>query len=330
MHARPAAAALALALLALAGCAGKGGGTAAPGATAASGPPHAAGLLPPTLKVGDWWNFTAPTGALSYVISADAGDDYTMDTDNAGLAFFNALSDVSTLGPIRKADLAGSQGKDRVEFLQWPLRDGRNWTTTWDGAKVAITAQVSGEVAKMTAKRENGTLYAKYTYSNRTHWFTDLDFMDDAGNSAFELKLQASGSAFGGTVKRWDLTPVANLHGDLAAVPPPPPGSYQVPLTATDVYVSATLACTAGVVNVGTSPSPFVTGIAGADTRGGGVGGQPCPATASFAGSAGAPQAPPQGGASETWGYSVTAAPGSAGTYSLVVLVRTLHATPVA
>src|SRR5436853_3597621 len=105
MLARPLLVALALVLLALAGCSGKGGTPTSSTPVAAGTSQAAAGLLPPTLKVGDWWNFTAPTGALSYVITADAGDDYTMGTDNPGLAFFDTLSDVSTLGPIRKADL---------------------------------------------------------------------------------------------------------------------------------------------------------------------------------------------------------------------------------
>jgi hypothetical protein len=323
---RPAAALLAVALLALPGCASKG--ATAPTAPAAAPGAHVHGLLPPTLRVGDWWNYTAPGGALSYVVSADGGDDYTMDTDNPGLAFFSALSKVSTLGPISKADLSGSQGKDRVQFFQWPLTDGKNWTTTWDNLPVLISARVAGDVAQMTAKRQNGTLYATYSYSNQTRWFTAIDFKDAKGQSAFALKLQASGKAFAGTIKRWDLQPVAHLAGDLAAVPPPQPGSYQVPLSATDVYARVELACTAGVANVGTAPSPFVGGIAGADPRGGGVSGQPCPASGVFAGSAGAPQAPPQGG-SETWGYSVTAAPGTTGTYRMDILIRTLHATTV-
>lgn len=328
MLARPLLAVALVLPLGLAGCAGNGGGSTSPTAGAAArGPaaPHA--LMPPVLKVGDWWNYTAPGGALSYVVSADNGDDYTMDTDNPGLAFFNALSDVSTLGPIRKADLAGSQGSDRVAFLQWPLVDGKNWTTTWDGLPIHITAKVAGGEARMEGRRANGTLYVAYTYSNRTRWFTDLDFKDPKGESAFELKLQASGAKFPGTIKRWDLAKVVDLKGDLAS--PPVPASYNVPVSATDVYVTASVSCTTGLAEVGTSPAPFVGAATGTDPRGGGVGGSPCPLGDTFAGSAGAPKAPPQGGATETWGYSVTTAPGTAGSYALTILVRTLHASPV-
>ncbi|MFO1534264.1 MAG: hypothetical protein ABR586_01220, partial [Thermoplasmatota archaeon] len=97
MLARPLAAALLLASLALAGCVGREPATTT-SAQAATGRAQPHGLLPPVLHVGDWWNFTTATGALSYVVSADAGDDYTLDTDDAGLAFYDARTDVSTLG----------------------------------------------------------------------------------------------------------------------------------------------------------------------------------------------------------------------------------------
>ncbi|MCA1811672.1 MAG: hypothetical protein LC623_06635 [Halobacteriales archaeon] len=245
MLARPLAAALLLASLALAGCVGREPATTT-SAQAATGRAQPHGLLPPVLHVGDWWNYTAPGGDLSYVVAADGGADYTMDTDNAGLAFFDALSDVSTLGPVRKSDLAGSQGDARVEFFKWPLTDGRNWTTTWDGLPVAISAKVDGEVAQMTARRQNGTVFATYAYSNRTRWFTELDFKDDRGDSAFGLKLQAAGTGFPGKLLRYAVTPVA------AGAPAPAPrvgynGGFTVPAGATDVYLAFSTACSPGV-----------------------------------------------------------------------------------
>src|SRR5437868_1566344 len=99
-----------LTVLLLSGCAGSGPTSST---TTAATAPAATGLAVPVLHVGDWWNFTSPTGALSYVVSGESATEYTFDTDSSSLAFFNAQSDVSTLGPIRKADLAGSQGDGR-------------------------------------------------------------------------------------------------------------------------------------------------------------------------------------------------------------------------
>lgn len=254
MVSRPLVAALLLASAALAGCAGNvdtaASGTSAQGTTAAA---RVHALFPPVLKVGDWWNFTAPGGGLSYVVAADAGADYTMDTDNAGLAFFNALSDVSMLGAIRKSDLAGSQGQTRVEFLKWPLTDGKNWTTTWDGIPVRIAAKVDGDAAHLTAKRQDGTVFATYSYSNRTRWLTEIDFKDEAGDTAFLLKLQASGTGFLGRLVRYELTPVAE------EAPAPQPqvgynGNFDVPAGATDVYLAFSTACNPGVFVLSMGP----------------------------------------------------------------------------
>jgi hypothetical protein len=258
---------------------------------------HAAGLMPPVLKVGDWWNYTAPGGALSYVVSADAGDDYTLDTDNAGLAFFDALSDVSTLGAIRKSDLAGSQGKDRVQFLQWPLTDGRNWTTSWDGVPIAITAKVTGEAAQMTAKRANGTLYATYAYSNRTRWFTALDFMDEKGQPTFALKLQASGSAFPGKLLRYTLATAVEVTDAL-----PQARTFNVPGTATDVWLSYASSCATGALTVAFGPNPPVQAAPepGLPDRGF-TDSDPCPKNVAFQGSVGGPQDPRGDG----WGLLV-------------------------
>lgn len=323
MPSRPAAA-LALALLALAGCVGEGGSaTTAPPAGGASGAgapggPHAGmgGLMPPVLKVGDWWNFTSPAGAHSYVVSADSGSDYVLDTDSQDFAFYDARFDISMLGTMRKSDLAGSQGSGRVEFLQWPLHDGRSWATTWDGVKLTVTAKVEGDVARLTGAREDGTPYVTYIYSNRTRWFTGIDFKDEQGNSAFELKLQASGEGFPGRLVRWGLKEVLAREGDLPAAES---GTFQVSTSATDVYAQSILSCTTGhaMVAVGVAAGPH------AAQQGYGPPGSTCPAQEAFAGSLGKPQD------GDTWGYvlSSSGVPGAApaGTFWLRVWERTLQ-----
>jgi hypothetical protein len=297
MSVRPLAALLALLLVALGGCMGKGGPAPAVSPGGGAHQDHAAGLLPPTLQVGDWWNFTTPGGALSYVVSAEGADDYTMDTDDAGLAFFNALSDVSTLGSIRKADLAGSQGKERVQFFQWPLTDGKNWTTTWDGLRIHIAAKVSAEAAQLTAKRENGTLFATYSYSNRTRWLTAIDFKDERGESGFAMKLQASGSAFPGTLKRYTLAKVLEV-----ASPAPQAQTFTVPGGVTDVWLSYAATCTGnGDLTVALGPNPPVETAPqpGLPSRGF-TDREPCPKAIVFQGPIGGPR-----GGGDGWGLLV-------------------------
>ena len=322
---RPGAAACLLLVSLLAGCAGSSSG--APESSSGAPAVGTTSLQAPSWSAGDWWNYTGTGGAFTYVVTAVGGSDYTMATDSAGLAFFDARFDVSTLGAIRKADLAGSQGTTRVEFFHWPLRDNLTWTTTWDGESMGIKAKELGPGKfGMTATHQNGTVYATYTYDNKTSWLTEVDFKDGHGNSAFGFQLQTSGHKFAGNVKHWDLVTAVQIVGDLAQ-PPPAPGTYEVPLTAFDVYVSATVACTQGTANIGTSPFPYVTGATGVETRGGGAGVQTCPGANTFSGSAGAPKAPAQGGTTENWGWSLYGS--GTGSYSFLVLVRTLHIDPV-
>src|SRR5690349_2278920 len=118
---------LPLLLLALAGCAGSDapaadeadGGDGLPMEHGAHGSADAGThLLVPEWAVGDFWTMSSPQGGtFTYAVSADAGADWVMDTDNLDNAFFDARGDISFLGKVRKLDLAGSQGTTRVEFL---------------------------------------------------------------------------------------------------------------------------------------------------------------------------------------------------------------------
>jgi hypothetical protein len=156
-----------------------------------------------------------------------------------------------------------------------------------------------------------------------------LRFYDANGTLSFGSSVTASGHNFAGKTVTWALDEIVNTEGDMAAPGAPEQGTFDVPLTATDVWGHVKVDCSQGVISVGVAPMPIAPTIAGTDPRGGGAGGNPCPAVAESFGSMGAPKAPAQGGASESWGWSVTKSPG-AGTYSLQVLVRTLIETGVA
>lgn len=318
--------------MSVAGCAG-GDGPADPSATGAnpgSGASATQLQAPAPLRVGDWWNYTVGVGgSWSYIVTAAGSSDYTMETDTPSLAFFNARSDVSTLGAIRVSDLAGSQGETRVEFLRWPLTEGKNWTTTWDGETITVRVHLaSPTVAQLTGYTANGTKYVTYTYDRAVKWFTEIDFKDDDGESAFGIQLARHGGNFTGSVARWTLDHVVTMSGDLAQ--PEQPGQFEVPLTATDVWVRYAISCTAGQATLGVAPMPLVPSIAGADERGAGEVAQQCPFEAGFSGPAGAPKVPAQGGTSEAWGFSVISNAPSAGTYEMEILVRTLAWAPVA
>ena len=170
---------LALLSILLAGCSG-GGGAGGGGDGDSSGTPTAAppgtpsGDGVPSWTLGDWWTYDTPFGESTYVVTADQGSDWFLDTTNPETAFLDARTDVSRLGPQRKSDLAGSQGAERVEFFRWPLSDGASWMTTWDGEDVTVTAS-AGPDGSFDFLAENATapMY-RYTYLPATGWFGEL------------------------------------------------------------------------------------------------------------------------------------------------------------
>lgn len=306
-----------LPVLLLAGCSGKEPAAEEDGAAPlASHDAHggsAAGthLLAPTWSLGDYWTLSSPQGGtFTHAVSADQGDDWVVDTDNADTAFFDALGDISFLGKVRKADLAGSQGSARVEFLRFPLQDNLSWSTTWDGAPTMIHVQsVADGKAELLAMRADGTTYAQYTYSDKARYFTRFAFYDPEGMAVgFEWSLQTSGSNFGGQLVRWS---VAELFATSGAIPTGTAKNFPVEPGFTDIHVSATLDCTAGAVAVAVGPP---TGPA--EDRGYAAQGA-CPLADQDAYSVEAPTE------QEQWGAFVSGSPATTGTLELRVVGRT-------
>lgn len=250
-----------LPFLLLAGCAGGGSKAPAEGQTDGDLSPgphgeHAAGahLLAPEWTVGDYWTMQSPQGgAFTHAVSGESGDDWIVDTDNPDTAFFDAASDISFLGKVRKSDLAGSQGDARVQFLRFPLQSGMSWSTTWDGAPTMIhVGDVEGGKAEVTAMRADGSTYAKYTYGDKERYFTHFAFYSPDGSTVnYEWTLQKSGAGFGGQLVRWGLDELFSSSG---AIPTTGGNTFQVEPGYTDVYISAVLDCTAGAVAVAVGP----------------------------------------------------------------------------
>lgn len=316
----------------LAGCTGGGDadgdepGMGRPGGHGAHGDQDAAThLLAPTWEVGQWWRLESEqsSGPFAHVVSGEAGDHWVVDTDSPDIAFFDARSDISFLGPVRKADLAGSQGAQRVEFFQFPLTPGKNWTTTWDGLPIDIhVAAVEAGKARLQARHENGTPYADYTYDAKTGYFGEYAFYGPDGETVgFGARVTSSGRGFSGDLVRWDVDPVFEQAGAVSDV-----GFFSnlpVPLTVTDVYAELTVDCTAGSFVAGVAPMPVVTTVAGLDDRGAGTTTGACPLTMAFAGAVGAPRETVPGSTEEQWGYSASGSPASVGTFSFSIFLRT-------
>lgn len=194
-------------LTVLAGCTDGGGG-----AEGGSGP-HGGGAAveAPQWEIGDHWSFDnmgSDGGASSttIVVTGESGGEWIVDTNEPEHALFHAREPVSYLGEVRKSDLAGSQGGDRVQFFDFPLEANKTWTTTWDGLRVDLEVRhVFDDGRVHIVAMADGRTFAEYEYSSAAGFFEYIDFYDDNGTKAFEMDLSDHGSDFTGTVYRYDI-----------------------------------------------------------------------------------------------------------------------------
>lgn len=318
---RPTLLAIAMAAL-LAGCAdpaplAEDGGTAADGMGAHGMHDAATHILAPEWAPGDSWTLSSPQQPepFTHVVTADAGDDWVVDTDSTTTAYFDARFDISFLGKVRKSDLAGSQGSTRVEFLRFPLAKDLEWTTTWDGEPMAVKVlDVASGKATVQAHRADGSLYAEYAYDSNARYFSRFAFYaPDGATVGFEWSLQSSGP-FSGNAVRWTLE---ELFATSGPVPQNQYGVFNVAPGFTDVYVDGLLQCEEGAVVLAVGPFTGPAEDRGYSNTG------PCPIAA---GDSYAVAAPAQ---AEQWGVLLSSTPTTVGTLELHVFGRTLAEVPV-
>lgn len=310
-----------VACLALAGCT-DGGGDASPGGGTPAGDAGEDGLVDgdtrlqlPSWEVGQWWTLSSDQAAapFTHVVAANGSADYTLATDSPDLAFFDARFDISFLGPVRKSDLAGSQGSTRVQFFEFPLTAGKSWSTTWDGLDIDINVtSVQGGLAKLEARHANGTLYAAYSFDGKTGYFRDYAFYGADGTTVgFAAKATASGKDFAGDLVRWQLQELYSFHGPMAG---PVAQNFDIDPGATDVWIGVAIACSAGAVTLNVGASTGIQSERGVSANG------PCPLQFSEQFAITAPMQ------QEAWGVQHAPAPPAAttATLDLDVLLRTL------
>lgn len=234
----------------VAGCAGRGGGGADAGPTP-SAAPDGDGLGAPAWAIGHWWLYGIEAGdggegaPTTYVVAEDQGDDWWMATDSPERAFQDQRDDISRLGPQRKADLAGSQGDDRIEFFHWPLAAGATWPTRWDGQAVTVTVDAADPTgASLTARNATQVAYT-YTYDAEAGWFGELHRHGPDGQVAFSLVLLDFGGNWTGQLASWDLVSLVDDESP-AGQPNLRLGGYprlDVPAGATDLWMSYRIPC---------------------------------------------------------------------------------------
>lgn len=159
----------------------------------------------PEWNVGDYWTYDSPNGTFSLVVSGEEGSDWVMETTGSDLALFHARDEVSYLGKIGKSGLTGSQGGDRVKFFDFPLEDGKQWSTTWDGLSLSITASLEADGKYLLEGLDGERLHVDYVYDAQTGFFEEATWYDANGQEQWGLSLTDSGGDFTGTLHRYEF-----------------------------------------------------------------------------------------------------------------------------
>lgn len=258
------------------------------------------GIPAPSWALGDHWTFRPTDGEpVTFVVAEDLGEDWRMRTTDAELAFSEQAAearpdfDISTLGAIRKSDLAGSQGADRVKHFDFPLVAGKEWTTPWDGQTFDVrVVDADNDTARLEGSMEGRVVY-DYTYDRSVGWFREFNVLAPDGTVVFGFVDVVRGANFTGELPSWAFEVVVDIMFDGTAMQQ---GWLEVTEETTDVFLDLSASCAAeGAAEYAIGPPQ---GLATGATDGYEYHGA-CPHTLNVTGSIGQE---PRG----AWGYLVS------------------------
>lgn len=197
----------------------------------ADGDDEPEGFVTPTWSAGLWWRYEVTrdgeTGSVTFAVQEKGDGTYTLLANTTDHAALDAVVDLAYVGPVRTSDLAGLVDGEPVRFFEWPLRDGRTWTTTWNGLERTHEArrtdvEIAGgtfDGAEITSTAGDRTL-ATYAYAPAVGWFTRLEIPDR--NLSYQL--EDAGFAYGGNLTRAEASTALE-----AASPAVQAGPFTVP-----------------------------------------------------------------------------------------------------
>jgi hypothetical protein len=212
-------------------------------------------LAAPEWQIGDAWTYSqmspgASARTITAVVTADAGGDWILDTNDQAHALYDAQSDVSFLGPVRKSDLAGSQQGARVQFFDWPLEENKTWSTTWDGKSLElVVTHLFADGRAHIQGSEAAKLYVEYEYSAESKFLSYITFFDDNETEAFRMELKDAIDGYRGDVYRYTILDTEAYQAGQGAVTS---GEYAPAAGATELGITAAADCkSAAAGNIG-------------------------------------------------------------------------------
>lgn len=156
--------------------------------------------------MGQWWTYdTNVWGNVTLAVFEDHDDYWHLETDNPELAWNHVDDPISFLGMVNKENLAGSQEQE-VRYFDFPLVEGKNWTTHWTGYDLLIEVKWINETAiHLHGYHPDGWHRLSYDYDPRVGWFTDMVVYGEDHEAIYEVYYVDHGDGFNGSIAKWDF-----------------------------------------------------------------------------------------------------------------------------
>lgn len=230
-------------LLALAGCFGGDGGAPSP---APDHVPEDGGLIAeptadtvntPVLAQGDWWRWEVEgryygSFEVTTVVARVAPDSYTFASTNDAEAMPAHIFHVPPLGEVSRPDLQWLSHGHPMDFIRFPLFDGKTWTGSFDEQPVeftAVAAERDGRAVFTVDGRfpEFGDQGPRFVYDPSLRMFSEVSLHYGGDVPFSSARVIASGRGHEGDVYIHEVRD--KFLGGSSGVPevPNPTGQFQ-------------------------------------------------------------------------------------------------------
>lgn len=211
---------------------GSGNGTEADQA-ASTGP-----VSSPSLTAGTWWRYrvehalTEEPVEVTLAVAEATGSSYEIGWTDPQPGLATLIYHFPPVGTIQRPDLGAWYHDETVALLDFPLEDGKTWTTQLGDSELTMQAERNGTFQggphfTIRGTDANGALALNVEYSAAVGFYTSIErFFEGRGEPSPGIYLEETGDAasIDGEIvvpEMEDLVNTANLGPDPEAQRPP-------------------------------------------------------------------------------------------------------------
>lgn len=220
------------------GTAGTEPGTASGDGTEADEAASAGPVSSPSLTAGTWWRYrvehalTEEPVEVTLAVAEATGSSYEIGWTDPQPGLATLIYHFPPVGTVQRPDLGAWYHDETVALLDFPLEDGKTWTTQLGDSELTMQAERNGTFQggpqfTIRGTDATGTLALDVEYGAAVGFYTSIErFFDADGEPSPGVYLEASGgpASLDGEIvvpEMEDLVNTANLGPDPETQRPP-------------------------------------------------------------------------------------------------------------